>query len=606
MLVYKSLALLIDCAGGVVHDWKQSDNVWGTGDSGSVMNIASKANTLPDIPPDSPLFLPKETQLIPESISRILLVSGLILFLIFSFIDISKPGMEYDECLFFAKAIIDLQNRTIPFVLNSYLGALKEALWMPIALFAIPAEFALRIPSVLIGFLSLLVFHGFLRRAFGSQIANISSFFLSIDPNFIFQIKYDTAPISLALLLRSAVLLAGFLFYKTRARAYLYLSFFIFSLGIYNKITYLNFALIILLPCFLVYFKDIVSIVRDKSMRCLRVIVICGLCFIAGSFPLLYLNVVSEPLCTIRQIIHRSDEFASKTSLTLPQKFKYRTGFMVNSLSGDLFLSELESGATIYSPEYYNRFTYSYFNEAKPPVLLRWLNLQKGNGLPFLTLLAFVSCLFLYVSRRERIYLYIIASMSIWYLSSIILSGAVYSFHILTIYPMLIAYIVFAGIQVALSIRAATIRKLLLWIVFLVFLLSNMGQDLAYTYSIHSGNSKGMWSKAINELSSELMSKYQSKTIYVLDWGIRPQLIILSRNTLKLQADLDATERRDIDKILDAKESIFLMHTPKYSKFAERRDDFFRFIKDRQVKIDKLSEIKQENGEVLFEIYGRK
>jgi hypothetical protein len=570
------------------------------------MQHAPEAGLPPATPPRVPAPLRKEPRLVSERPTHILFITGLILYLLFAFFDLSKPGMEYDECFFFAKAMTDLQNRTIPVVLNCYLGALKEIIWIPIALLLHPSECSLRAPSVLIGLLSLLTFYAFLRKAFGNNIARLASLFLCIDPNFIFQVKYDTAPLSLSMLLRVALLYTSFLFHKTRSRSYLYLSFLIFGLGLYNKVTYLNFLAIILLPYVLAYFKDVRSLARETSMSSLRVILTSALCFSAGACPLLYVNLFASPLCTIKQILNRSGDFEAKTSLTWTEKTTYKTGLMINSLSGDLFLQEIVSGATIYTPEYFDRFTYSYDHEPKRPAFVRGLNIFNGNGLPFLTLFAFVSSLVLYMSRRRRIYLYVFTSMLVWYLSSVVLSGVVYSFHILTIYPMLIVYIVLILADVAQTIGRQAVRKLFLCGVLAIYVVSDIGQDITYAYSIHVGDSKGMWSKAINELSSVMLAKYEDRTIYVLDWGIRPQLVILCGNRLRLRGGLDGTERTRLKQIIEEDNSIFLMHTPKYSKFIKRRKEFFGWIEERQLKIDLLSEIRQENGEVLFEIYGRK
>src|SRR5437870_5302780 len=104
-----------------------------------------------------------------------------ILFILIGLAFIPQAGIQNDEALF-ASGIyeqvgiaqgIQILGHRIPIMLNTYLGALKSWLYAPIFRFWRPSAYSLRVPVILAGGLTILLFGALLTRVAGRRAATV-------------------------------------------------------------------------------------------------------------------------------------------------------------------------------------------------------------------------------------------------------------------------------------------------------------------------------------------------------------------------------------------------------------------------------------------------
>ena len=138
------------------------------------------------------------------------------LFLLLGILLIPRAGLEADEALFAdplyrsqgADFELGILHHKIPVMVISYIGTLKTALcWPALRIFA-PSIYAVRLPMVLAGAATIVLFFFLARSLAGDAAAIIATALLATDPVFVLTDTFDFGPDALEHLLLVAACLA--------------------------------------------------------------------------------------------------------------------------------------------------------------------------------------------------------------------------------------------------------------------------------------------------------------------------------------------------------------------------------------------------------------
>ena len=196
------------------------------------------------------------------------------LFVFLGIVLIPYAGLESDEVLFTPPLYgpintafaIRLFHHTVPLMVMSYIGALKTFVYWPLSwIFPVNVYFV-RLPMVLVGAATVLIFYKWAAIFAGSRGALLAAALLATDPTFLLTDTFDWGPVALQhLLVVSGCLLI--------ARGRLSWGTFLFGLALWNKAIFLWTLSGLTLAAFLACTGFSATIRGDcRGSPCLRVI----------------------------------------------------------------------------------------------------------------------------------------------------------------------------------------------------------------------------------------------------------------------------------------------------------------------------------------------
>ena len=130
---------------------------------------------------------------------------------------IELPGLYYDELNFVNAALgaadstfIHMRLGRLPLLVFPYMGALKAWVYYPVfGLFGVSAM-TIRLPTVLLGAVTLLILYQLMRAKLGAVWAAIALWILAVDPAGVFPSRLDWGPTVLTHLFQAAILALWF------------------------------------------------------------------------------------------------------------------------------------------------------------------------------------------------------------------------------------------------------------------------------------------------------------------------------------------------------------------------------------------------------------
>src|SRR5213592_4128720 len=136
---------------------------------------------------------------------------------------IELPGLYYDEVNFVNAALgapdntfIYIRLGRLPFLIFPYMGALKGWGYAPVfRLFGVSA-LTIRLPAILLGAATLLIFYQLMRAKLGAVWATIALWIMAVDPANVFPSRLDWGPTVLTHLFKQPFLLSGLVIATSR------------------------------------------------------------------------------------------------------------------------------------------------------------------------------------------------------------------------------------------------------------------------------------------------------------------------------------------------------------------------------------------------------
>jgi hypothetical protein len=422
-----------------------------------------------------------------------------LLFVFLGIVLIPYDGLQSDEVLF-AQPLhgminptfsIGISHHLVPLMINTYIGTLKSFLYWPLSWIFSPSLYLVRLPMVLVGAATVLIFYKWAGIFAGPHAALLAAVLLATDPTFLLTDTFDWGPVALQhLLVVSGCLLI--------ARGRLNWGAFLFGLALWNKAIFL-WTLAGLVLASLVICQAAVRRVRADRRQCASAV----LAFVLGALPLLVFNL-KHPNSTLGDNAHLSLE-------NFPVKYAVLSSAVDGSgLLG--YLVALESQENPKEPTSLQGRAASWISQHS--------GRQERNLMLYAILLAAVMALFWWRAPGRRAALFAIVCGGVTFLAMVVTRNAGTGIHhSVLVWPM-------PQLLVGASFGALPWRWLRVGMLALLAS-SNLLVSNRYIAQFERNGTVGSFSDAIKPLA-ESLSDPTGDNIYIVDWGIYEPVFFLA------------------------------------------------------------------------------
>lgn len=485
------------------------------------------------------------------------------LFLVLSLPYLGRPGIQDDEALF-ANAVFrpytvvysaQAFGHQLPLMLMSYVGTLKAYLFKAFFVFVDPSAASIRLPMILAGAVTVWLFVDLLRRTLGARAAWIGGLLLATDASFLLTRKYDWGPCALAQLLALAGAWLIRRFVESGQAIWLFLGFFVFGLGLWDKALFLwilaglGLATLVVFPTFV------------RRLLAPRLLLLASLGFALGAYPFLRYNV-------------------SKKQAT----FSENVNFVVQEPMGKVEVMKRTLEGT---------------------VLLGWLVRDAGQPIvPSMMFWLLIGCVAATPFFFHRAFLFaLIAFLVIWTLMVFTRDAGGAAHHTVLVWPLPQLMI-----AVVLSRTWDRLGKWLPMVVTVVALAANLGVIGRFYRDLDRYGGGQGWSDAIYRLSDDPVIR-NARTVGVADWGFIQTLHLLHRGTLNTRyldeaslSDQAPQVRAYWRKFLTADGVVMVEHTPGYQFYPATSKALGEFATTHRLRRELLRTVTDRFGRPVFEI----
>ena len=515
---------------------------------------------------------------------RIVLVFAL-LFVLLGMILIPYAGLDGDELLFarpFFGPLDEGAHTVHPFHFHyrpelmamSYVGSLKTFLYAPLfGIFGLNA-YLVRLPMVLAGAATIVIFFKWASILAGSRGALFAAVLLATDPIFLLSDTFDWGPVALQHLL----LVSGCLMF---ARGRLPWGAFLFGLALWNKAIFAWTLAGLVLAVLLVYPVAVRAVLADRR-RWIR----AGVAFALGALPLLIYNVQ-----------HTNVTLGSNAHLSWEQfPVKYH----------ELQIAVDGSGLQGYL------VSYEFRENPKPATSLAgrgaaWIREQAGrhyeNLMLYAILLAVPLTLFYWRAPGRRAALFAIICGAVTFLAMAITRNAGMAVHhtvLLWPMPHLLVGAAFGSLPWR-WLRAGLLSLLVA---------ANLLVINQYIVQFERNGPGRNFTDAVNPLAASLSGSV-SDTIYFIDWGMWEPAYFFQQHTMDLRESYgplipalpDAGQRREIDAMIADPHALFVDHVPEHEAFpgvGQHMEAIARSEGYEKVPVDTVAD---RNGRPVFQTF---
>ncbi len=513
---------------------------------------------------------------------RIVLISAL-LFIVLGIILIPYTGLDGDELLFArpffgpfdgATHMMHVFHYPPGLMVMSYVGALKTFLYWPLFWIFRPSVYLVRLPMVLVGAATIVIFYKWASIFAGPRGALLAALLLATDPIFLLSDTFDWGPVALQhLLLVSGCLLI--------ARGRLPWGAFLFGLALWNKAVFawtlggLGLATLLIFP------SAVRAVLADRR-RWMR----AGLAFALGALPLLIYNAKHANL-TLGDNAHFSWEH-------FPVKYRELTIALDGSgLQGYLVAAE------------------SRENPRQPTSLVgrdaAWIREHAGphnnDLMPYAILLAVPLALFCGKAPGCRAARFAAVCGAIIFLAmAVTRNGGMAIHHTVLLWPM-------PHLLVGAAFGSLPWRWLRAGLVSLL-VASNLLVINQYIVQFERNGSAGYFTDAVNPLAASL-SGSAGDTVYFIDLGIWEGADFLQRRKMDLRESYavlipalpDPEQRREIDAMLANPHALFVDHVPSREVFRGVDQHLETIAHSEGYEKIPAGTVADRNGRPVFEMF---
>jgi hypothetical protein len=512
-------------------------------------------------------------------------MKAILLFIVFfvflEFVLIPYAGLQADEVLF-AQPLYGLINVTValsvfhhlvPLMAMSYIGALKSFIYWPLSWIFSFSVYFVRLPMVLVGAATVLVFYKWAGTFAGPRSALLAAVLLATDPTFLLTDTFDWGPVALQhLLVVSGCLLI--------ARGRLSWGAFLFGLALWNKAIFLWTLTGLVLASLVVCQAAVRAVLADRR-QCGR----AALAFVLGALPLLVFNV-KQPNSTLGDNAHFSFE-------NFPVKYAVLSS-AVNGSGLFGYLVALESEENPKEPS------------SPQGRAASWISQHSGRrerNLMFEAILLAAAMALLW--RRHpgrRAARFAIVCSGVTFLAMAVTRNAGAGIHhSVLLWPM-------PQLLVGASFGALPWRWLRVGVVALLAG-SNLLVVNQYIVQFERNGTVGSFTDAMNPLAESLAGS--TDTIHIIDWGIFEPVDFLQQGKLHLrqsylfliQATPDPGQRREIDAMLADPHALFVGHVPSREAFHGVNEHLETVAREEGYEKEPVRIVADRNGRAVFQVF---
>ncbi len=498
--------------------------------------------------------------------SRGALAAILLLFIGSAMLFVSRPGVEADEALVANPAIYYWHH--VPFMLMSYMGALKA--WFYTALFALvkPGPVSLRTPTVLIGAAGVLLLFLLLDRTIGRRAAWIGTLLLATDSMYVILEAIDYGPNALHFLWKLGGMLLLLRFHRGGSIWTLAGGFFLFGLGLWDKAIFAWVLFGIGIAAVLVFPRDVW---RHLTIRNLG---IAAASMIVGALPLVFYNI-HRPLDTFRSNVHLTHEPVAQKLILLQRTFD-------SSVLFGFFTSVQPSPHPGVAATPLQKVSQSVSDTARQPT---------HN----LTIFAFgIACLGIFArASRKPVLFGLLACLGTWLPMFLTAGAGAAAHHVILLWPF--QFLAIASALAALPwhwlAAAATV----------ILCGSNLLVTNEYHWQMVRNGPDIRWTDAVYPLERRLET-LRSPNIYIVDWGIYETINLLSDNTAPVHG-LDWGNADNLRKAVSDPRASFVAHAANYAYFPQQRAILEDTAASEGYEEVPIEIIYDRNGRATFDVF---
>lgn len=473
----------------------------------------------------------------------------------------------------------------IPIMILTYAGALKA--WLYNGLFALwpPSPLSLRLPMVVIGAITILLFYRLLDRVAGRRAAWIGCILLATDTTWLLTETIEYGIVAFQQLFKIGGILLLLRFDRTGSRRALALAFALFGLGVWDKALFL-WQLIGLALAILLIFPG--ELRRHFTKRNLAV---AAVSFCAGAFPFLYYNV-AHPLETFR----KNTAFSAAG---LGAKFY----ILRETIDGDIFFGFLTASDTGPHPgqprSVLGRAAFEISDAFGEP---------RHNLMSAALLVALLAIPLLWRTSARRPLLFAFIYLGATWLQMTLVAGAGgAAHHAVLLWPFHVFLIAVVFAEASVPLRR--LGRPLVAAVVGVIAASNLLVTNQYYVDFVRNGAAIRWTDAINPLIAYL-GRLRVDRVFVLDWGMLETINLLSQGAIPVQegfgvlAEPSSPGRRAfLEAMISDPDNVFVTHTPGREVYPGMSARLDAFAAAEGYRREPLQTIYDRNGRAIFDVY---
>lgn len=469
----------------------------------------------------------------------------------------------------------------------SYVGTVKTFLWAPVLHGVGSSIWPVRLPAVLVGAVTIYLFHYLLRIAGISRaVAAVCAGLLATDPVFLLTNTFDWGPVVLEHFFVVGACLSVVMWTKAHGNYLLSLGFFLLGLALWNKAIFLWELGGLVIASGAVFWHEISTLVSRKRLA------VASVSLLAGMSPFLYYNLRHRN-ATLRENAH-----LDSPSVALSKWVAVKNTANGNGLFGYMVEEE--------------------WNDHPKTVATRlgraslWVREHVGE-------------------RRESglywVYLAMFLAVPLWWRSrmawfSVIFCGATWaamaftrdaggSLHhtiLLWPFPLLLMAAVLSRIPPGSRPGAGLPWRLVLAVAGVLMVGSNLLVLNQYLAQFERFGPARDFTDALFPLAQAMP---EGSNVYVVDWGMYNTLLLSHRRDGLLHTGNepfmeDAMSEEQLKQALTMvgdREAVFLGHVPEKEVFQGVGARLGRFAATRGLHKEVMQEINDSNGRPMFEIF---
>jgi hypothetical protein len=503
------------------------------------------------------------------------------------------PGIQNDEVLFASAYFgtagsslysLEIFHHHLPLMALTYLGALKTWLYAPILWLAPPSYLTVRLPVLLLGALTVLLFVRLLEAAHGRRAAIVGGLLLATDTMFTLTTCFDWGPVALQHFLLVSGMLLLLKFCTGRGAAALFFGFCCFGLGMWDKALF-NWVLAgVLVAAACVFPRELWRRLSIKSVS----LAAAGFCL--GALPLLAYNV-TQGLPTFR----------SNSSFTF-HEFGSKAKALQSTWNGSVLFGYIanppQAGYPREAQGAMERASFALHSAAGD---------RRENRLEVAFYAALLLTPLLWFSGTFRKLLFCLAALGVaWFLMAITKGAGMVAHHAVLLWPIPHLFLAMAFAEA--SLRWKRIGTWLLAVGVLYLAAENLLVTNQYVYQLARYGGARSWTDAIYPLSAEV-GRETAQDIVVDDWGIVDPLVLLHRGQLKLVFAGDdffsaesSDQKKEWERVL-LLHGLWLGHTDGFEEFPGTNQRVGKGAASVGFRKELVEVVSDRNGRPTFEVF---
>jgi hypothetical protein len=509
-------------------------------------------------------------------------VGSCLFFVLVALALLPQPGIQMDEALFSGAIYSDGGQM----MLMNYLGALKSWLYKPIFRIWVPSKASLRIPVILLGTLTIVLFWHVLSRISDKNGARFGTILLATDTLFLVTTCYDWGPVVLQHLLLVSGILCLLRFHGNQDRRFLAAGCFLFGLAMWDKALFAWILSGMAAATVAVYPRELWKHLKIHNLP------LALAAFSLGSAPLIAYNI-QFPLQTFRANVgYDTSEIPGKVRM------------MRATLRGE--------GLFDYIPRE------DWDGPPRQPVTVlerasQWISEKTGARRSGFFEWALVGSLVLlpwtlFTPSGRPAAFSLIASSVAWIqmLVTHIAGGSVHHTILIWPFPVVLVAVTLAEIARRLGKPGPALATAVV-----LFLAGSNFLVLNEYHAKMVRNGPGlMWTDAIHPLSDYLKT-VKADTVFVNDWGIFDTVRMLHKGRIPLRVgsypiskdELTAEEKREVERMISEEKAVWVSHCDGIELFPEINSKLEKFAAGAGFRRKRLARIPDRNGRQIFEVF---